>query len=228
MVSATIRTAQGVGTLIGRVWFPALAVVAAVWLIILGLVAWRFAGERVNDVRGLFDQVDMLVGVSQAGLAFMVALAAIQQARIASRTARLMHVRDEQERMRERLGVVHAYVGSAIEVTAYAGAMAEVQRRGLRTWRRLVFASRTAEQIRLTAWRLITDAVAASAKGLELVRYSEPDLEGPAEELFGVVLTIHDLAMEGRSDMIQAEAERIRDMASELRARATMTTPALV
>ena len=143
MPSAMIRAVLTLGTWIGRIWFAFLAVVAGAWLIVLGLVAWRFAGQRVDDVSGLFEQLDMLVGVSQAGLAFMVALAAIQQARIAGRSTRLMQVRDEQERARERAGVVHAYVGSAIEVAAYAATVSEVQRTGLRTWRRLLFTTAT-------------------------------------------------------------------------------------
>lgn len=200
-----------------RRWIWIVAVVAGTWVVLLGLLAWRFAGRPVKGTEGLIAQLDILVGVSQVGLALMVALATIHHARVASQMFESLRQREADDRRRERIGIVHAYVGSAIEATGYLGAIAQIQRRGLRTWRRWFPESEATRRFLLSGWEQLADSVAHVSKGLERLRYSEPDLVPSAELLFDVVLDLQRKALDGRIDELQEKAARVRQIAPDLR-----------
>ncbi len=198
-------------------WIWSVAIVAGTWFVLLALLAWRFAGRPVVGTEGLIAQLNMLVGVSQVGLALMIAIATIHHARVASDTFQSLRQRDEEERRRERIGIVHAFVGSAMEVIGYLGAIAEIQHRGSRSWRRWFPEDEATRRLLLSGWEQLSTSVASVSKGLERLRYSESDLVPVAEGLFDVVIELQRRALDGHIEELLDKTTLVRQIATELR-----------
>jgi hypothetical protein len=96
-------------------WIWVLGSLFGAAVLILGLVAWEMAGEPVDDTQEALAQLQALFTTVQAALAVTVGMATIYQARATARTHKRMEARDEANKRRDRIGIAHAFVGSAIE-----------------------------------------------------------------------------------------------------------------
>jgi hypothetical protein len=77
----------------------------------------------------------------------------------------------------------------------------------------------------LLGWQRLSDALAATSKGYERLRYSEPDLEDSASAVFDAVLSLHDLAIRGETDDLEPKVAAVNAAAAALRVRATAPAP---
>ena len=201
----------------GRRWllFFAVALVGAVW--VLGNMSWDLAGKPVEGTEALLAQLQGLLTTAEFALAAAVGLGVLYQAQQTGRTVRLMEHKEKQQRLRERRGAAQAFAGICIEAAGYAGMIAEVQRRGLKTWRRYLPEDEATRQFLFQAFPQLNTALAAASKGLEQLRFSEPDLDAEAGALFDAVMEIYNYSTSGNTEEIEPAAQRIRQLADDLR-----------
>jgi hypothetical protein len=190
------------------------------WLSVVGLVlgglvflvagiAWMLAGRPVAGTEGLILQEQMLIAVVQSSLAYAVAMSAIYAARASLR-------RDRADREKQRRGANATLVGSAIECASHASWIAELQRRGLKKHRSVLPEPRAQRDFLVTGWKLLLTSATAVSRGLETVRYEEPDVVPLAEELFDEVSSGLGAAFEGEVEELNRVARRIREVADAL------------
>ncbi|HEX2051195.1 MAG TPA: hypothetical protein VHJ34_11285 [Actinomycetota bacterium] len=209
------RRVAAIGSWVSHEWLWLIGVALALPASFLVVAAWALAGRPVRGTEGLLGQLGALVTTAQFVLGCVLAVTAMYQARQNAETARRTQERDVAERRRERIGIVHAFVGSAIEGVGHASSFAALQHEGLRKW---IPQSRAQQEFVYREWERLREAGAAVAKALERIRYSEPDLVPQAEALFDEVMNIHDAAIRGQVDAVQDSAHHVRDALGELRA----------
>lgn len=194
-------------------WFVIVALIAG-WLVwILSSVTWRVVGEPVPDTAGRLAQMQTLIAMFQAAVTTVAVLAAVHSNRTSLTIARDARTREDRALRNERVGRVNDLVGSSLEAAGQAGVLATFQDLGLHSWRRWLPESPAQRDLAVAAWKAFVEAVARASKAVERIRYDDPDLITPAENLFDVVLKMQVVATEG-------EVARLMDLAREVRSHA--------
>lgn len=201
-----------------RRWIWIIGSMFTLWFLILSLVAWDIASKPVEGAEGLIAQMGMLIAISQALLGLVVAVSTIYYAKRTGEMVDLMNRRELFERSEKREGAVLALTGSAMEVAGYAGGLAQMQRFGLRWYRRLVRESPAQRDFLVASWKQLSNSVARVTVAVERLRVVAPDLSDPAEELLDSVMETLRLATIGEVGKLQSQAAVIRDKADLLEA----------
>ena len=147
-------------------WIWAAAYILGSAIVVVAGLAWKLAARPVNGTEGLILQEQMLIAVVQSGLAFAVAMAAMQSSRLATR-------KERADGDKQRRGVVLALVGSAIECAGYAGWLAAAQRFGLKRYRKPLPESPAQREFTIAAWRSLAASAAAVPRALITVTYED-------------------------------------------------------
>lgn len=201
-------------------WIWILGISVGLWVALQMIVVWRIGSKPVLGTEGLISQMDMVIGSTQMILAFVVAIAAMNSTRHASRMAMLAIEQDTQTKIRERTHAIDAAIGFAYESAAYAGSLAELQRVGLKWYRRWLPDSRAQLEFSVSISRQLMESVAAAVKAADRLRYSFPDLAPQAVVLSEAVDECLRLSSRGEAEGLLSQAATIRDVAEELRGKA--------
>lgn len=138
---------------------------------------WWFVGERTQTgEETLIRFFDSLVGIASIFLAGAVTIATCYSASRAARAVELAQESQAAERAEKKKGRVDALVAASLEVGAYGAWMAQVQHRGLKTWRRLLPEPVVQRELGIASWRRLSSAAVAASKALERFRYEDPDV----------------------------------------------------
>lgn len=183
------------------------------------LLAFDLAGRPVIGTEGLMRQHQMLMSVFQIALTFAVTVATLHSASQNAEARRRERRRDEEGRFQEKVGLVHALAGSAIEAIGFGSTVATLQQHAAESPLRFP-EPRGVRDLRVVAWTHLAAATAGASKALERIRYSEDDLLDTAERLNSVVIDIQQLASEGRREELEAKAVEVRELHEQLRAEA--------
>lgn len=193
-------------------------ILSTAWaLVVTGFVGlWWFVGERTSENDFLIRFFDSLVGIGSFSLAGAITIATIYSATRSGHAVKLTEAREASARVEKKKGRINALVGASLEAASYGLWMAEIQRRGLKPWRRFIPESEIQRQFAIVSWRQLSAAAVAASKALEQIRYEDPDLLDLAGDHFDVVVELQQAAFEGDPEYLQTSARRIRESADRL------------
>ena len=198
-------------------WWLRLSILVLAIVVWVLLSLWWFVGERSDsDGSNLISFFDSLVGIASVFLGGAVTIATAYSAGRVADTVALTREREEADRIERKKGRVEALVGASLEAATYGLWMAEIQRRGLKTWRRFIPESEVQRQFAIVSWRQLSAATVAASKALERLRYEHPDLAALAGGHFDLVVELQQAAFEGDSEYLHASAQKIRESADKL------------
>ncbi len=199
-----------------RHWIWFLGFFMGFWIVLLIVVGVSMGSRPAAGTEDLTNQLQVLVGVAQVFLAFVVAVATLYHVRRNSEMVDLMRNQDQDDIAKERRARVDALIGASFEVAGYAGWMAESQRSGLKTWRKWVPEPIAQREILVVCWRQLSASTISVSKALERIRFEDGDLAELAGHHFDLVLELQQSAAQGDVDHIEVQVAEIRRSADAL------------
>lgn len=198
-------------------WWAVLVSTGWIFVVTGFLGLWWFVGGKTTSEDGvLITFLDSLVGIGSFALAGAVAIATIYSATRVAQGVRLAQEREATQELNQKRGRLEALIGASLEVGAYGASMGEIQRRGLRTWRRFLPEPVAQRELAVSSWRQLSSGAVAASKALERIRYEDPDLLDLAGRHYDLVVELQQAAFDGDLQRLEDCAARIRASADEL------------
>lgn len=199
-----------------RFWLWPVGVALAGTQFILASVAWNLAGQPASEVEPLLAQLQALQTSSQGMLTFTVAIATIYYARQSRMMVEVMTQTHLAEGEHELTSLVNDLVGSALECGARSAALAEVQKRGLRIWNRILPESPSQREFLQMCWRQWMGAMVESTRAFERLSHLQPDLLDRAQKVYSLVLSMGEAAPAGRVKIVVDASHQMRPAVDDL------------